>query len=367
MNTTNPGDPDRAFLKNATASFIQIAVLVLLLYWCFRILSPFVHLMVWATIISVAIYPLHLKLAQQFGDREKLAAAVLVVLGLAILILPMILTAESSIAALQKTGHALREGSVVIPPPDASIAEWPVIGERLYAAWSGATTNLSVTLNKFEPQLIAVGHALVEISGSFLFGILMFIVAVIVVGVLLVNADGSYQAAVSIASTLVGDRGKVFVDLAIATIRSVAKGVLGVAIFQALLSAIGLVAIGVPAPGLWAGAVLVLAIVQLPPLLILAPIAVWVFSVADPVAATIFAVYAALVSFSDAILKPMFLGRGMNIPMIVILLGAIGGAASMGISGLFVGAVTLAVGYEILQMWLQTDELNNPKIEEVVE
>jgi predicted PurR-regulated permease PerM len=207
----------------------------------------------------------------------------------------------------------------------------------------------------------------VEISGSFLFGILMFIVAVIVVGVLLVNADGSYQAAVSIASTLVGDRGKVFVDLAIATIRSVAKGVLGVAIFQALLSAIGLVAIGVPAPGLWAGAVLVLAIVQLPPLLILAPIAVWVFSVADPVAATIFAVYAALVSFSDAILKPMFLGRGMNIPMIVILLGAIGGAASMGISGLFVGAVTLAVGYEILQMWLQTDELNNPKIEEVVE
>jgi predicted PurR-regulated permease PerM len=171
---------------------------------------------------------------------------------------------------------------------------------------------------------------------------------------------------VSIASSLVGERGKGLVDLAVATIRSVAKGVLGVAIFQALLSAIGLAAIGVPAPGIWAGAVLLLAIVQLPPLLVLAPIAVWVFSVADPVPATIFAIYAALVSFSDAVLKPMLLGRGMNIPMLVILLGAIGGAASLGISGLFVGSVTLAVSYEILRAWLHANTLNNPKSENVV-
>ncbi|MDH4126473.1 MAG: AI-2E family transporter, partial [Gammaproteobacteria bacterium] len=123
---------------------------------------------------------------------------------------------------------------------------------------------------------------------------------------------------------------------------------------------IGLVAIGVPAPGIWAGAVLVLAIVQLPPLLVLAPVVVWVFSVADPVPATIFAIYAALVSFSDAILKPILLGRGMNVPMLVILLGAIGGAASIGISGLFVGAVTLAVSYEILRAWMQPDKTDNP-------
>ena len=149
--------------------------------------------------------------------------------------------------------------------------------------------------------------------------------------------------------------------MSIETIRSVAKGVLGVAIIQALLSGVGLAIMGVPAPGLWAGAVLILAIIQLPPLIVLGPIAFWVFSIADPVPATIFAVYAFIVSISDAFLKPMFLGRGMEIPMLVILLGAIGGAILSGIIGLFVGAVVLALGYEILKAWMATDELNNPK------
>lgn len=361
MNSTSSAESDRAFQKNALASFIQIAVLVLLLYWCFRIVSPFVGLAVWATIISVAIYPLHLRLTRRLGGREKLSAALLVLIGLTVMIAPVILTAESSIGALETTGHALREGTVAIPPPDASVAQWPIVGERLYAIWSGATVNFSQTLNEFQPQLVEVGHALVRFSGTFLIGLLLFSASVIVAGALLVNAEAGYRTAASISSSLLGDRGKGFVDLSVATIRSVAKGVLGVAIIQALLSAVGLIVIGVPAPGIWAGAVLVLAIIQLPPLLVLAPIAVWVFSVADPVPATIFAVYAALVSFSDAVLKPMFLGRGMNIPVLVILLGAIGGAASMGISGLFVGAVILAVAYEILQDWMQTDELNNPK------
>ena len=145
-------------------------------------------------------------------------------------------------------------------------------------------------------------------------------------------------------------------DLAIETIRSVAKGVLGVAVIQALLSAIGLVAIGVPAPGIWAGIILLLAIMQLPPLLILGPIAVWVFSVADATPATIFAIYAFIVSISDSFLKPMFLGRGMDIPMLVILIGAIGGAFTSGIVGLFIGAVVLAVGYKLLIAWMVNEE-----------
>ncbi|MDH4056261.1 MAG: AI-2E family transporter [Gammaproteobacteria bacterium] len=361
MNPASSADSDRVFQKNAIASFVQIAVLVLLLYWCFRILSPFVNLTIWALIISVAIYPLHIKFTTKLGGREKLSAALLVVSGLAVMIGPAILLAESSISALRQGGHALRDGSVAIPPPDASVANWPIIGERLYAIWSDAAANFSDALNELQPQLVEFGQALVHFSGSFLLGLLMFSVAVIVAGALLVNAQAGYRTATSISSSLLGDRGKGLVDLSIATIRSVAKGVLGVAIIQALLSAVGLAAIGVPAPGIWAGAVLILAIMQLPPLLVLAPIAVWVFSVSDPVPATIFAVYATLVSLSDAILKPMFLGRGMNIPMLVILLGAIGGAASMGISGLFVGAVILAVAYEILLAWMQTDELNNPK------
>jgi predicted PurR-regulated permease PerM len=131
---------------------------------------------------------------------------------------------------------------------------------------------------------------------------------------------------------------------------------LGVAIIQTLLAAIGLVVAGVPAAGVWAFLVLLLAIIQLPPILILAPIIVYVFSFADPVMATVFAVWSILVSSSDIVLKPMLLGRGLDVPMLVILLGAIGGMILSGIVGLFVGAVVLVLGYELIEFWVKGDE-----------
>jgi predicted PurR-regulated permease PerM len=144
--------------------------------------------------------------------------------------------------------------------------------------------------------------------------------------------------------------------LSILTIRSIVKGVLGIAIIQAVAAAVGLAVMGVPAAGLLALAVLVVAIVQLPPWLVLAPVVVWVFSVAEPVPATIFAVYMLIVSLADMVLKPMLLGRGVETPMLVILVGAIGGAMTLGIIGLFLGAVILAVSYELLDAWMSPDE-----------
>ena len=109
---------------------------------------------------------------------------------------------------------------------------------------------------------------------------------------------------------------------------------------------------GVPYAGLWALLVLLLAIVQLPPWIILGPIIVYVFSVATTVPAVIFMIWSLAVSVSDAFLKPLLLGRGLDTPMLVILLGAIGGMIYSGIIGLFVGAVVLAVAYELFMLWL---------------
>jgi len=112
----------------------------------------------------------------------------------------------------------------------------------------------------------------------------------------------------------------------------------------------------IPAAGLWAIAVLIFAIAQLPPILILGPISAYYFSVADTTPAVSFLIFSIIVSMSDAFLKPLFLGRGMKIPMIVILLGAIGGMLLSGIIGLFVGAVVLALGYELLTDWIANQE-----------
>jgi len=361
MSNSDTAAADRNFQKNAMASFVQIAAVAVLVLWCFQIIAPFISIVLWGAIIAVAIYPVHLKLSGKLGGREKLSSTLFVLLGLAILLVPTYILTDSSVAALKSVGTDLKNGSVSISPPNPSVAEWPLIGEQVHEIWSDAAANLEDTLNKFEDQLRAMGGQVVRFAGSLAVGVLQFVASFIIAGVFLVGAEGSYRMSQTFTSSLVGDRGKGLTDLCVATIRSVAKGVLGVAIIQALMSAVGLVLMGIPAAGIWTFAVLMLAIMQLPPIIILGPIAIWVFSTAETVPATIFLIFALLVSASDGVLKPMFLGRGVEIPMLVILLGAIGGMIMLGIVGLFVGAIVLALGYQILTAWMETDELNNPR------
>ena len=356
MTSADSASVDKSFLANAMASFIQIGAVFLLIMWCFNIVRPFIGVMVWGLIIAVALYPVHLSLAEKLGGRDKWSRTILVLIGLAIIIVPTWLLAESSIEGIKFVTTELEDGSVTIPPPSDSVADWPVIGERVHQVWSDANRNLEATLNQFQPQLQSMGQSLVSFAGSAAGSVFQFIFATIIAGVLLGQGQGGYQVTRNIANSLTGtESGEKLTNLSILTIRSVVKGVLGVAVIQTILAAIGLVAIGMPAAGLFAGAVLVLAIVQLPPILILGPIALWYFSVADGMPATIFLIYAMVVSMSDAFLKPMLLGRGVETPMLVILIGAIGGAITQGIVGLFIGAVVLALGYELFIAWMAPD------------
>ena len=237
------------------------------------------------------------------------------------------------------------------------MADWPLIGEQVHAAWAAGADNLASALQQYAEPLRGLAQKVAGIASSMVIGVLQFVFSILIAGVLLLQGQGGLTASKNIMTSLVGTKnGPHFTDLTILTIRSVVKGVLGVAIIQAILAAIGLLAMDVPAAGLWAGAVLVLAIVQLPPFLILLPIALWVFSVAEPVPATIFLIYSFIVSISDTFLKPMLLGRGVETPMLVILIGAIGGAITQGIIGLFIGAVVLSLGYELLVAWMAPDE-----------
>jgi predicted PurR-regulated permease PerM len=170
---------------------------------------------------------------------------------------------------------------------------------------------------------------------------------------MLAYKEGAHKASVSLFTRLAAERGEPIVELIVKTIRSVAQGVLGVAIIQALLSGIGLVFAGVPAAGLWVLLILILAVMQLPPLLVLGPMIFWVFSANDSTTvAIIFAIWSVIVSISDGFLKPLFLGRGVDVPMPVILIGAIGGMMAYGILGLFIGAIVLAVGYMMYRAWM---------------
>jgi predicted PurR-regulated permease PerM len=260
---------------------------------------------------------------------------------------------DSSVTAARSAAANMQGGAISIPAPAERVAEWPLIGERLHGLWSQAAEDLEGLANQFQPQLVGLGEVVVKAVGATVFGVLQFVVSIFIAGVLLLSAQSGYRASCAIAASLAGERGKGLTDMSIATVRSVSKGVVGVAIIQALLAGISLLVMSVPAAGIWAALVLILAVVQLPPLLVLGPVAVWVFSVSDPVPATLFAVWAVFVSLCDSILKPILLGRGMDIPVLVILIGAIGGALSAGLLGLFLGPVVLAVGYKILIEWME--------------
>ncbi len=341
--------------RDLMTSFIQIAVVTLIVYWCFRILAPFFNIVVWGMLIAVALYPVHQKISAKIGNKPKRVAIIMALVGILGLAIPSWLIASSTISEVKALTESFEAGTLTVPAPNPKVAEWPVIGKPLFDTWTSVAADLEATVFKYKEEITEVSVTVGKIALSGLFSVLGFVFSMIIAAVFLLCANSGYKAACTLAHRVAGEQGKPLTDLAIQTIRSVTKGVLGVAIIQAFLSGLVLFIWGVPMAGILAGVVLVLAIVQLPPLLILGPIAVWVFSSADPISATIFAVLAFAISISDSFLKPMFLGKGVDVPMLVILIGAIGGAMVSGVLGLFVGSVVLAVGYKLMMAWIAMD------------
>ncbi len=189
-------------------------------------------------------------------------------------------------------------------------------------------------------------------------GILMFVFSIIIAGVFLATADGGRRAADAIFTRLLGDKGKDMTELAHSTVRSVVNGIFGIALLQALLAGLGFIAMGIPAAGALALVCLVLAVVQIDILIILIPLSIYAFSVAGTGAAVAFLVWNIAVGLMNNVLKPILLGRGVQAPMAVIFIGAIGGLVAHGIIGLFVGAVVFVLGYTLFENWLDdTDDL----------
>jgi predicted PurR-regulated permease PerM len=184
----------------------------------------------------------------------------------------------------------------------------------------------------------------------------LFIASILVAAGFLASADSVRAGMLRFCRRVAGEQGDEMLELSVMTIRSVTVGVLGIAAIQALLGGIGMVAVGIPAAGVWSLAILILAIAQLPPWLILGPMIVYVFSYESTTVSVVFMVWSLAVSFADMVLKPLLLGRGVAVPMLVVLLGAIGGMITAGVIGLFVGAVILALGYKLFQWWLSAGE-----------
>jgi len=351
-STSETGGFDQTALNALRLGAVLFAV-----YWCYRILAPFIPLVLGGAIIAVAIYPLHLRLAAQLGNRVKLSATLITLLGLMLLTAPVVILTESLVTSSMDLAENISNGTVHIPPPSAAVQEWPLVGERLHSSWLLASENLSAALQRFAPQLEVLRLSLIKLAAGAGAASLQMLLSIIITGIFLAAAQSSLAGARAVMNGLVGERGPLLLAESETTIRSVARGVLGAAIIESLLVAIGLITAGVPAAGFWTFLLLVLSIVQVPPLLLLVPMMFYVLPTAEFFGATVFVVCSVLAIAVDTVLKPVLLGRTADAPMLVILLGAIGGMMLMGIAGLFVGAVILVVCWGGLEFWIMKDDM----------
>ena len=361
MSTSNRSSDDKLYVMRALEASIHIGLVALLIFWCFKIGRPFLQIIVWAIIIAVAIHPIYNRLKSALGGRDRLAATLITIFALIFLLVPTIMLSDSLIDTAREVAAQLEGGTLKVPPPSESVRSWPVIGEPIYKLWSLGSKDLGTAVSKMAPQLKKYGISLLSAAANAGVGILAFVVSIIIAGVLLAHAGGAQQAALTFCRRLAGERGAQFVELAGATVRSVAQGILGVAMIQAILGGLGCLVVGVPGAGLWALLILLLAVVQLPTILVLGPIIVYVFSTSSTITAVLFAIWCVLVGISDNFLKPLLLGRGVDVPMLIVFIGAIGGFITSGIIGLFVGAIVFTAGYKLFLSWLKEDTQPEPE------
>lgn len=352
MTSSKITEDDRIFSRRVTQAAVQLSLLALLVFWCLEILGPFINPVIGGAVIAIAVQTPYVKLTQVLGGRRKLAAGLLVAVALLVLILPTLALGASLVdTTTQLSGDFLHDGIKVPPPPD-TVAQWPLVGKSLYGLWLGASQNLESALLKLAPYLKDVGLWLVSTVGNMGLGLVMFVIAILIAGAVLPNGKRAAALVRKVALVTAGDRGPELAELAASSVQSVTRGVLGVALIQSLLAGLAMLVVGVPAAGLWTLLVLILAVMQLPPMLVLVPVMIYVFATSSTLVAVLFTIWAALVGLSDNVLKPLLMGHGSEVPMLVLFLGSLGGFMVGGILGLFVGAVVLSLGYTVFMAWI---------------
>jgi predicted PurR-regulated permease PerM len=354
-----PSQPDQELEQRLASPLLDVLIragLILgMVMLCYRVFAPFLTLTVWALILAVTIYPLHQSLASKIGGKQGLAATLLVVIGVILIVAPTAMLMNSLGDSVHQLVNDVQNNSLKIPAPRPRVEQWPVVGKKIHNVWSKAYADLPALVKSMQPKIGELAKTALSFVASIASGLLQFIASFIIAGIIMAFGQSGSRGSLAIFERIVGNaRGSEFAKLSAATIRAVAQGVIGVAFIQAIIVGLALLVAGVPWAGALALIVLVLGIAQVPALIVTLPAIFYIWSSGDysNAAAIAYTVVLLLSGMADNVLKPLMLGRGVDAPMPVILLGALGGMAAAGILGMFVGATLLALGYQIFMGWV---------------
>jgi predicted PurR-regulated permease PerM len=362
MNSENNTHDEGFTLRKMMDLLIKIGLLIGLLIWCFLILRPFFMIALWGLIIAIALFPLYNWLKKKFGGRRKLTSVVITLGLILILLIPMYMLGGTLFRGIVYLRDMANNEQLTVPAPPETVQSWPVIGQRVFKVWKSASENLAKVIEQYTPQIKNYMLTFVSVIAGISASVIKFLISIVIAGVFLVFSESGSHLARDLFVKLIGDKGADFVTSAGKTIRSVAVGILGVAVIQSLLAGIGFLVAGVPAAGLWALVCLFLGIIQIGISPVLIIVIIYMFIKASTLQAVGILIWSIIIGPLDNILKPVLLGRGSQSPMLVIFLGAIGGFILSGFIGLFVGAVILSLGYNFFILWLRGENRENKPV-----
>jgi len=333
---------------------IRLFILILIVAWCLMIMLPFVSIILWSMILALAMFPLHSILAKKMGGRPKLASFIIILSILVVIFLTTWLLIDSLFDQVKDLKASYDSGTLTIPPPEEKVKEWPIIGDKLYATWQSASDNLGQFIIKYKDQLTGIGSKIGKGILGAAGGIIQIMAALIIAGILLA-IGGTGEEIRKFFRKLAGKKGDEYADIILKTVANVVKGIIGVALILALLHGILFMLAGVPYAGIWTLLAFVLAVLQIPLFFITLPVIIYMFATKEIGPAIMWTALLFVAGLSDNVLKPILLGKGAPVPMLVIFIGVIGGFIFSGFNGLFTGAIVLSIGYKLFIGWINSN------------
>ena len=348
-STQAPGDVTRLVLL--------VIIIALLIAGSFWTMLPFLGALAWATMIVVATWPILLLVERKVGGRRSVAVAVMTLLALAAFIAPLLAAVSTLIDAAARSPAVLRDFVAGgLGPPPAWIVNLPGVGERVAERWTelsaGGPEALVETLRPYARDAAASVLAFTGGIGALLLQVLL---TIIIAAILYAQGEVAARGVLAFAHRIGGERGEGTVRLAGQAVRSVALGVIVTALVQSALAGLGLWVCGVKHAGVLTAIAFVLGVAQLGPLLVLLPAIIWLYSTGEAGWATALLIWSIPVIALDNFLRPILIRRGVELPMLLIIAGVIGGLVGFGVIGLFVGPVILAATYTLAQAWIADD------------
>jgi predicted PurR-regulated permease PerM len=331
---------------------IARAILLLLLLGCLLVLWPFVTALLWATVLSFSLWPLHRRVLKLLGGRQTLAAALMSLAIMLVVVLPFGLVTFKLADSVDELKTATQRWLEAGPPgPPAWLAKVPLVGASATERWR--------TLAADSTRLVAEAKRFVEPVASWLLetglklgaGLLQLVLSILIAFFLLRNGPGVAANVAAITERIGGQRGRQLLELAGVTVRGVVYGILGTALVQAVMAGLGLVIAGVPGAALLAFLVFFLSVVPMGPPLVMFPAAFWLFHEGSTGWGVFMLIWGVLVGTIDNFVKPWLISQGSDMPLILILFGVLGGAMAFGFIGVFIGPTLLAVGYRLVHEW----------------